>query len=68
MSTQSRTANRINREISYASHNGKNLYADHLTHDSIRVVRAKTERGVVKVRNTSGAWFAVTTTTTFDAR
>ena len=69
------TAREINQLIRDAATRGRNVYADRLMSNigltmepSIRVVRAQTKNGQIKVRTPSGDWYRVYYATTFDAR
>lgn len=69
-------ARQINQMIADAEKRGRNVYGDNLLDgcisitidSSIRVIRARTVFGSLKVRTPNGNWFRVGDQTTFDAR
>lgn len=67
------TARDINTEVRYAESMGKYLYACNVLpsvgHSSgIRIMRAKTRKGVVSVLSIIGVWYDTMTTTYFYAQ
>ncbi len=63
----------INTMIRDATIRGRNVYAEHALDKigitcNIRIVRAKTISGEVKLRTTAGEWFRTCSRTTFDDR